>query len=107
MADSVVAVSPLTVLITTIPAILAAIGVLYTIITTKNKDKVVAVKALETDTKLDVIHSMVNSQLTEAVNRYSVEQERSRLLQELLISVAPENPAVKTLIASMGGSTVK
>jgi len=74
-------------LITNLPAIITAIGVIYA--------------AYLANKKLNVIHVAVNSQLTEAVNRFTVSEERNRLLKELLVLKSPDDKGVIALINSM------
>jgi len=51
--------------------------------------------------KIDVVHGLVNSRLTEATDKLAAEITRNDLLQELLIAAAPKDQAVKELLSTI------
>lgn len=62
---------------------------------------IAAFATLKGNKKIDVVHNLVNSRLTEATDALAEERTRNNLLQEMLLSLKPKDPELVKLVETV------
>lgn len=62
---------------------------------------IAAFAAFKGNKKIDEVHGLVNSRLTEATEGLAAERTRNDLLQEMLLSLKPKDPVLQDLVKAV------